>query len=525
MSNSQDKKNIFVNVLLSDILSKEEITSLRQYPQFQSDDSSDLEKIDSFEKNDLVLKFISTAINKLLSIQETTLAKCLRWSKTQIQMNLDYKPDALAYKNLELLKQNKPNMKVKLGWMEEYSQLNKQQDIYNITKVARSPPGSKINQQSKTTKAKSLFTNTKEGGSPKKEMTNVFTSSSSNIIKRNNINTINEELLNFESTEFNIFKLEDKIGAENILPTVSSYVFASLGLFSLINYTKFENFVYKIAKGYIRSNPYHTDLHAADMVQTSLLFVLYGELKKVLGLSTIDITSLFLSGIIHDYKHPGLTNNYLILTKNEIAIRYNDQSVLENYHVAESFKLINSSKDYDIFELLSADDFKLMRKRVIECVLATDMTLHNKEYHFLKMRIPTFNISKGENVDKIFENVDNVTKYNIQQEFLNVLIHAADVSNPTKPLEIYKIWAKKVVDEFFLQGDKERSQGMKISFLCDRNTVSFPQSQLGFIEGIVLPLYNVIVEYFPNIGYSVSNINGNIEYFKKLKEEEEKNKK
>ena len=141
------------------------------------------------------------------------------------------------------------------------------------------------------------------------------------------------------------------------------------------------------------------------------------------------------------------------------------------------------------------------------------------------MRIPTFNINKGENVDKIFENVDNVTKYNIQQEFLNVLIHAADVSNPTKPLEIYKIWAKKVVDEFFLQGDKERSQGMKISFLCDRNTVSFPQSQLGFIEGIVLPLYNVIVEYFPNIGYSVSNINGNIEYFKKLKEEEEKNKK
>ena len=266
MSNSQDKKNIFVNVLLSDILSKEEITSLRQYPQFQSDDSSDLEKIDSFEKNDLVLKFISTAINKLLSIQETTLAKCLRWSKTQIHMNLDYKPDALAYKNLELLKQNKPNMKVKLGWMEEYSQLNKQQDIYNITKVARSPPGSKINQQSKTTKAKSLFTNTKEGGSPKKEMTNVFTSSSSNIIKRNNINTVNEELLNFESTEFNIFKLEDKIGAENILPTVSSYVFASLGLFSLINYTKFENFVYKIAKGYIRSNPYHTDLHAADMV-------------------------------------------------------------------------------------------------------------------------------------------------------------------------------------------------------------------------------------------------------------------
>ena len=260
------------------------------------------------------------------------------------------------------------------------------------------------------------------------------------------------------------------------------------------------------------------------MVQTSLLFVLFGDLQKILQFSSIDIVSLFIAGIIHDYKHPGLTNNYLITTNNEIAIRYNDQSVLENYHVAEAFKLINSAKEYNIFEFLSKDDFKLSRKRIIECVLATDMTLHNKEYHFLKMRIPTFNIKKGENVDKIFENLDNVTKYNIQQEFLNVLIHAADVSNPTKPLEIYKIWAKKVVDEFFLQGDKERNQGLKISFLCDRNTVSFPQSQLGFIEGIVLPLYNVIVEYFPNIGYTINNINGNIEYFKKLKNEEEEKK-
>ena len=428
-------------------------------------------------------------------------------------MNLDYKPDALAYKNIELLKENRPNMKVKLGWMEEYSQLNKQQDIYNITKLKRSPSIFDKNLNKKEP-SKSLFSEQKK----------VNTSKNGEFFSFTPINDLNEDLLNFESPKFNIFKLEEKIGPENILPTVSSYVFASQGLFALINYLKFENFVYQIAKGYIRANPYHTDLHAADMVQTSLLFVLFGDLQKILQLSSIDIVSLFIAGIIHDYKHPGLTNNYLITTNNEIAIRYNDQSVLENYHVAEAFKLINSAKEYNIFEFLSKDDFKLSRKRIIECVLATDMTLHNKEYHFLKMRIPTFNIKKGENVDKIFENLDNVTKYNIQQEFLNVLIHAADVSNPTKPLEIYKIWAKKVVDEFFLQGDKERNQGLKISFLCDRNTVSFPQSQLGFIEGIVLPLYNVIVEYFPNIGYTINNINGNIEYFKKLKNEEEEKK-
>ena len=37
MANTADKKNIFVNVLLTDILSKEEINYLKKYPQFQTD--------------------------------------------------------------------------------------------------------------------------------------------------------------------------------------------------------------------------------------------------------------------------------------------------------------------------------------------------------------------------------------------------------------------------------------------------------------------------------------------------------
>jgi hypothetical protein len=152
------------------------------------------------------------------------------------------------------------------------------------------------------------------------------------------------------------------------------------------------------------------------------------------------------------------------------------------------------------------------------------MTLHNKQYQFLKTRINTFNIHKGENVEKVFEGVDSVTKFTIQQEFLNVMIHAADVSNPTKPLDIYLVWAQKVVDEFFIQGDKERELGMKISFLCDRNTVSLPQSQLGFIEGVVQPMYNMIVEFFPELEYATNNINVNREYFKKAKAKEDEEK-
>ena len=105
------------------------------------------------------------------------------------------------------------------------------------------------------------------------------------------------------------------------------------------------------------------------------------------------------------------------------------------------------------------------------------MTLHNRELLFLKAKIKTFQIKNGENVEKIVQISDPVANFNTKQEFLNVLVHSADISNPTKPLDIYKQWAQRCVDEFFRQGDTEKRLGLPVSFGCDRNIVTLPQSQ------------------------------------------------
>jgi len=60
------------------------------------------------------------------------------------------------------------------------------------------------------------------------------------------------------------------------------------------------------------------------------------------------MASILIGGSIHDHEHPGFNNVYLVNTGNELAIRYNDQSVLENHHVASSFKLMKAD-EYDIF--------------------------------------------------------------------------------------------------------------------------------------------------------------------------------
>ncbi len=150
------------------------------------------------------------------------------------------------------------------------------------------------------------------------------------------------------------------------------------------------------------------------------------------------------------------------------------------------------------------------------------MTLHNKEFQFLKSKSQTYNIKSGENVEKIFENIDPVTSFNLRQEFLNVLIHSADVSNPTKPLDIYKQWAQRCVDEFFKQGDMEKRLGMAVSFNCDRDTVSLPQSQVGFIDAIVFPLFSVLCEFFPGLKFTLENMGKNSSYFKSVIDNQKK---
>jgi hypothetical protein len=94
-----------------------------------------------------------------------------------------------------------------------------------------------------------------------------FISKSDLLDETNNslINNANSEYLNIsdeniskiEENEFNIFELEKEVGQKNILSVICSYVFTSMGFYSFINYTHFDNFVQEMVKGYYRENPYH----------------------------------------------------------------------------------------------------------------------------------------------------------------------------------------------------------------------------------------------------------------------------
>ena len=503
-------------VSLKIILNPNELSILKKHPLFNNLEENEY----CYDKNELLLKFVSLAIDKFKQLKDDTLVKCFGWVQNQLQNNLELKPDVYSLNKIETMEKLKPSIKMKLGWLKEYSTLSKESHLYNMI-------GKNIN---KFNHRYSLSSDLSQFSLEKEEKKRLF------AMKRQSLNPIatsnnllmklssGTQLFSFESDSFNIFEFEKNIGKENILPSISIYVLNFYELFDeLIPYNKFEHFAYEITKGYHRENPYHNDLHAADMLQTIFNYTINSKFQITLNLSDLDLLSMFLSAIIHDYGHPGLNNNYLIKTKDSLAIKYNDISVLENYHVSESFNIILKKPENNIFERLSEDDYKICRKTIIECVLGTDMTLHNKKYHTFKLRLQTENIKKGEGIENFFMKQDPINSFNLKLEFLSFIIHAADISNPTKPLEIYKEWAQRCVEEFFMQGDLEKKLGLPISFNCDRNTVSLPKSQLGFMDAIVSPLFTVLNEYFPQLSFTLDNLKKNYDYYKNTIKEESKN--
>ena len=187
-----------------------------------------------------------------------------------------------------------------------------------------------------------------------------------------------------------------------------------------------------------------------------------------------------------------------------------DISVLENYHVSQAFKLMNTYPSCNILDSLSPDDYRLTRRRIIECILATDMGNHTKTLASLKSRVDTFDIKSGRNIERmIFP--ENLSKtFENQQIVLSMIIHSADISNPAKPEHVQKTWVDLIFIEFFKQGDLETKQNLPISLLCDRKTTNIDKSQIGFMNFIIIPtfesLLNIVPEIYPYTDYLKSNL-------------------
>uniref|UniRef100_A0A8C1G7F0 Phosphodiesterase n=1 Tax=Cyprinus carpio TaxID=7962 RepID=A0A8C1G7F0_CYPCA len=303
-------------------------------------------------------------------------------------------------------------------------------------------------------------------------------------IPRFGISTDQEDLLAKELEDFDkwgvdIFKISAYSGNRPL--TVAMYtIFQERDLLKSfkIPVDTFITYMMALEENYHSDVAYHNSIHAADVVQSTNVLLSTPALEAVF--TDLEILAAMFASAIHDVDHPGVSNQFLINTNSELALMYNDSSVLENHHLAVGFKLLQE-ENCDIFQNLTKKQRQSLRKMVIDMVLATDMSKHMNLLADLKTMVETKKVTSL--------GVLLLDNYSDRIQVLQNMVHCADLSNPTKPLELYRQWTDRIMVEFFTQGDRERDKGMEISPMCDKHNASIEKSQVGFIDYIVHPLW------------------------------------
>ncbi|XP_027873919.1 cAMP-specific 3',5'-cyclic phosphodiesterase 4B-like isoform X1 [Xiphophorus couchianus] len=307
---------------------------------------------------------------------------------------------------------------------------------------------------------------------------------SSASMPRFGVNTEHEdelakELEDLNKWSFNIFKVAE-FSNNRPLSCIMYAIFQERELLKTfrIPVDTFVTYVMTLEDHYHGNVAYHNSLHAADVAQSTHVLLSTPALDAVF--TDLEILAALFAAAIHDVDHPGVSNQFLINTNSELALMYNDESVLENHHLAVGFKLLHQ-ENCDIFQNLTKRQRQSLRKLVIDMVLTTDMSKHMTLLADLKTMVETKKVTSS--------GVLLLDHYTERIQVLKNMVHCADLSNPTKPLPLYRQWTERIMEEFFRQGDKERERGMEISAMCDKHTASVEKSQVGFIDYIVHPLW------------------------------------
>ncbi|KAJ1507964.1 High affinity cAMP-specific and IBMX-insensitive 3',5'-cyclic phosphodiesterase 9A [Coelomomyces lativittatus] len=310
--------------------------------------------------------------------------------------------------------------------------------------------------------------------------------------------SFSEDILTHLKTPcFNNWRFED-----DQLTRLIEHMFFDLDLVDRfkIDLKQLKHFLHTVRDNY-NNNPFHNFRHAFCVSQMFYGMVLESDLKK--KLEPIDLLIGLISTVLHDIDHPGFNNAYQVNAKTELALIYNDQSPLENHHCAVGFALLRIP-ECNILANLTAKEYEALRKGVVRSILSTDMIKHADIMAKFKQTSESFNLSDPEH----------------RAMLIVMMVKCSDISNEARPPNVAEPWLDCLLEEYFLQSDKEKEEGLPFAPFMDRDKVTKPSAQIGFIEFVMLPMFETLARVLPAVQNSmVAQIKKSLEYYKNLQAE------
>lgn len=257
--------------------------------------------------------------------------------------------------------------------------------------------------------------------------------------------------------------------------TINQLVSGAAEIFSQFNLNKmkFHGFLELIRKNYYTNVPFHNFRHCFSVLHS--IFVIAERNKGLEGfIGYQDYLYLLLSALGHDVCHPGVGNAYLVSSKHDLALQYNDRSVLENHHAAVTLMMIRFSG------ILPDVDFTYLKEVISSTILSTDFAQHKEV------------LSSFQRIKVHY----NKSKKSSRLSFMNYLLHCADLSHEALDFSQSSIWSLKLIQELNQQAACEELLCVTLSntLKLGKNMKNIKKHQNLLLTNTVLPLYSNLCE-------------------------------
>ena len=261
---------------------------------------------------------------------------------------------------------------------------------------------------------------------------------------------------------------------------------------------KLRVFLIAVHNNYHTNNSFHNYKHAWGTMHLTFQILCGGA---ALHLTSLDILALLVAAICHDLDHPGNNNAFEVATRSVLAERYCDDSVLERHHCCTALRLL-SMPEHDFIEKLLPADKTHLRRLITASIMATDMSQHfSLVDQLISHSLRPLPFSKKLTEERIC--------------LARLVLHAADIGAQTQKRGLALKWTNRCLDEFSSQGAKEKLLELELTPFMQGldDELTRMQLQVGFVGGIVVPLWTALAACFPKLEFAANQAVSSKNYY------------
>ncbi|XP_070636595.1 cone cGMP-specific 3',5'-cyclic phosphodiesterase subunit alpha' isoform X2 [Bos indicus] len=243
-----------------------------------------------------------------------------------------------------------------------------------------------------------------------------------------------------------------------------------------------------------------------------------GRLKKYY--TDLEAFAMLAAAFCHDIDHRGTNNLYQMKSTSPLA-RLHGSSILERHHLEYS-KTLLQDESLNIFQNLNKRQYETVIHLFEVAIIATDLALYFNCLFFRKRTMFQKIVDACEKMETEEEAIKYVTIDPTKKEIIMaMMMTACDLSAITKPWEVQSQVALLVANEFWEQGDLERTvlQQQPIPMMDRNKKDELPKLQVGFIDFVCTFVYKEFSRFHKEITPMLNGLQNNRVEWKSLADE------